>query len=464
MKDARRSALTYSAYINDQAIVESLRLPPVPEGVADSKWPNQDGWKPGDTWPTGGEWCHDEVLFIRTHQAFEVWFALILHELGSVSAAAQEFWSFHGSKLPRVDLDERHDEDAPPVFDGQSYPEVASVLRVAAHADPNAHDLESVMGNPGRLWDLSNLPQCAFTALSTSSHLPSWAARIRRATLALQATIPFFDVLYSMTPRQFLAFRDRLQPASGFGSVQFRELELVLGLRELHRDKMQPPGGEPVSADGEALPPFTLRPTQATPSALRMQCFHTALGRWGCERVSARWASPSLRDIVYGLLNGVFENSSSHAGNSVFPQVDTQAVDRFMAVTVRGAIKDAYRGLVPPTLDAAGRDRLTETLRNLSRALGHRETIVAALLEMDDRVTPLTVFLRTCLDLDAAILRWRDVHIRFVEAMIGMRRGTGGGGIDYLRTTTAATRGPQYTHGFPCLWQARSFVHRTGEL
>jgi len=38
-------------------------------------------------------------------------------------------------------------------------------------------------------------------------------------------------ILETMTPMDFLAFRDRLQPASGFQSAQFREYEFVLGLR-----------------------------------------------------------------------------------------------------------------------------------------------------------------------------------------------------------------------------------------
>jgi len=39
------------------------------------------------------------------------------------------------------------------------------------------------------------------------------------------------DVLETMTPQDFLVFRDRLAPASGFQSVQFRELEFVLGYK-----------------------------------------------------------------------------------------------------------------------------------------------------------------------------------------------------------------------------------------
>src|SRR5215475_3552815 len=39
------------------------------------------------------------------------------------------------------------------------------------------------------------------------------------------------DVLETMTPLDFLDFRDLLSPASGFQSVQFRSIEIRLGLR-----------------------------------------------------------------------------------------------------------------------------------------------------------------------------------------------------------------------------------------
>ncbi|MBV8332116.1 MAG: tryptophan 2,3-dioxygenase [Candidatus Eremiobacteraeota bacterium] len=39
------------------------------------------------------------------------------------------------------------------------------------------------------------------------------------------------DILETMTPQEFNAFRDRLNPASGFQSIQFREVEFACGLR-----------------------------------------------------------------------------------------------------------------------------------------------------------------------------------------------------------------------------------------
>lgn len=44
--------------------------------------------------------------------------------------------------------------------------------------------------------------------------------------------VPQIHVLESMTPAGFLGFRDHLRPASGFQSVQFREVEVLSGLRE----------------------------------------------------------------------------------------------------------------------------------------------------------------------------------------------------------------------------------------
>ena len=52
--------------------------------------------------------------------------------------------------------------------------------------------------------------------------------RVRRI---LKVLIEQMDVLETMTPLSFSAFRDRLEHASGFQSMQFRELEFVLGYK-----------------------------------------------------------------------------------------------------------------------------------------------------------------------------------------------------------------------------------------
>lgn len=44
-----------------------------------------------------------------------------------------------------------------------------------------------------------------------------------------------FPILETMTAHEFLAFRDYLAPASGFQSLQFRKLEIKLGLKDKDR-------------------------------------------------------------------------------------------------------------------------------------------------------------------------------------------------------------------------------------
>jgi len=65
------------------------------------------------------------------------------------------------------------------------------------------------------------------------------AGRIRRAIWFMRRVIAVFRVLVgqihileTMTPRDFLGFRNLLNPASGFQSTQFREIEITCGLRE----------------------------------------------------------------------------------------------------------------------------------------------------------------------------------------------------------------------------------------
>jgi tryptophan 2,3-dioxygenase len=55
---------------------------------------------------------------------------------------------------------------------------------------------------------------------------------LKRMLTILKTVVAQIDVLETMTPRQFMTFRDRLEAASGFQSAQFRELEAMLGRRD----------------------------------------------------------------------------------------------------------------------------------------------------------------------------------------------------------------------------------------
>jgi tryptophan 2,3-dioxygenase len=52
---------------------------------------------------------------------------------------------------------------------------------------------------------------------------------LRRILTILKVLVAQLDILETMTPLEFLSFRERLEAASGFQSDQFRQLEFVLG-------------------------------------------------------------------------------------------------------------------------------------------------------------------------------------------------------------------------------------------
>src|ERR1700720_2554047 len=53
----------------------------------------------------------------------------------------------------------------------------------------------------------------------------------KRVRTIMKVLVAQVDILETMTPSSFSSFRDRLEPASGFQSIQFREIEFVLGYK-----------------------------------------------------------------------------------------------------------------------------------------------------------------------------------------------------------------------------------------
>src|SRR5256714_7427205 len=97
---------------------------------------------------------HDELLFITVHQAYELWFKQILHEIDA-----------------SIDLINR-------------------------------------------------------------DRLAAAARTLRRIVEIEKLLINQIHILETMTPINFLGFRDQLNPASGFQSMQFREIEFASGLKQ----------------------------------------------------------------------------------------------------------------------------------------------------------------------------------------------------------------------------------------
>jgi tryptophan 2,3-dioxygenase len=67
---------------------------------------------------------------------------------------------------------------------------------------------------------------------------------LKRVLTILKVMVAQLDILETMTPLEFLAFRSRLEAASGLESFQFRELEFVLGVKRASVLERYPEGSE----------------------------------------------------------------------------------------------------------------------------------------------------------------------------------------------------------------------------
>jgi tryptophan 2,3-dioxygenase len=78
--------------------------------------------------------------------------------------------------------------------------------------------------------------------LLATNDTPRAQHTLKRILTILKTLVAQIDVLETMTPLEFLAFRDRLEQGSGFQSAQFRELEFVLGRKDRRAIERYPTG------------------------------------------------------------------------------------------------------------------------------------------------------------------------------------------------------------------------------
>jgi tryptophan 2,3-dioxygenase len=102
-------------------------------------------------------------------------------------------------------------------------------------SDPPAHDelLFITIHQVYELWFkllLHELTDARDRMLAGETYLPR--LRLERCISIERVLVGQVDVIDTMTPQEFLAFRNKLAPASGFQSSQFREIEFLSGLKD----------------------------------------------------------------------------------------------------------------------------------------------------------------------------------------------------------------------------------------
>ncbi len=278
--------------------------------------------------------AHDEMLFIIIHQAYELWFKQILHELQAC-----------GEVLSKPAADD----------DG---PDMNVVV----------HRLKRIV----EIWKLLNHQ---------------------------------VDVLETMTPLDFLEFRELLHGASGFQSKQFRQIEAALGLRMEQR--FRPEYYKHTELGGFNGKDFAeINEFEKQPSLLLMVEGWLARTPFFDDSFWREWsdaADSSVRPAFWQRYRTLFEQSLSERDDK------KDLLGKFDAIFFEEGLGD----FSPPALRAALFIMLyrDEPLFRLPFAL------LNGLIEIDEQL---------------ATFRYR--HLQMVRRMIGTRVGTGGSsGEQYLQ-------------------------------
>jgi tryptophan 2,3-dioxygenase len=285
--------------------------------------------------------AHDEMLFIIVHQAYELWFKLILHELDRI----------------------QEDFGADVVEDDRLGRVVHGLGRVSEIVELLVHQL---------------------------------------------------DVLETMTPLDFLDFRDLLTPASGFQSVQFRLIEIRLGLRLEGRLKLDDTRFDLQLSESDR---------QRIAEVERGDTLVDQLDRWLARtpfvELSDYAFSNAYREAVIRLLAADSEliratEGMSEAQREAETRAIAAALARFNAIFQPQAEPSPWR-----------------------MSLAAVQAALFITVYRDEPVLQLPFRLLTALmDIEETLTLWRYRHALMVRRMIGVKVGTGGSsGYDYLKQT-----------------------------
>ena len=117
-----------------------------------------------------------------------------------------------------------------------SYLKVPELLELQQYESvPPAHDelLFITIHQAYELWFKQILFELDHVVVAMGEDEIYEASRLLRRVLAIEKLlVQQIHILETMTPRDFLKFRSVLNPASGFQSIQFRELEFLSGIRD----------------------------------------------------------------------------------------------------------------------------------------------------------------------------------------------------------------------------------------
>lgn len=249
------------------------------------------------------------------------------------------------------------------------------------------------------------------------------AHRLRRVLTIQDLMNDQVAVIETMTPQEFLEFRDYLVPASGFQSIQFKELEIRLGL------------------------------TRKTRIAFDQQSFYNRLNDQDRSYLEELEQQPTLFDCVDAWLARMpFLEFKDFKFWDMYQKAVNEALDHDEAIIRENAVDDdqlatELKGIQANRDNFAAlfdNDRYKVLQENDAVRLSQR-AMLSALFITQYREEPAFNLawqvITSLAEVDEKLTIWRYKHAMMVQRMLGTKIGTGGSsGHDYLRRTTEQNR------------------------
>ncbi|WP_295905922.1 tryptophan 2,3-dioxygenase family protein [uncultured Bdellovibrio sp.] len=246
------------------------------------------------------------------------------------------------------------------------------------------------------------------------------SARLERIASILKMIINQIDVLETMTPMDFLDFRDMLYPASGFQSFQWRLIETKLGLRM---------GDRLAYNQAPFYKSLTEEQQKEMMNVLNSESLFDSVEKW-LER------TPFLQGENFN-----FWDSYKQAVNKMF-QADIDVVKKNTRLTEEEKARDiAGLEATLKSFDALFSEDVYNQLRKegqyrLSYKALHAAILIPLYRHQPILQTPFRI-IRALLDIDETMTTWRYRHAMMALRMLGQKIGTGGSsGHKYLSEAT----------------------------
>lgn len=247
------------------------------------------------------------------------------------------------------------------------------------------------------------------------------SARLERIVSILKLIIGQVDVLETMTPLDFLDFRDMLYPASGFQSYQWRLIETKLGLRIDDRLAYNQSPFYKSLTDDQA---------KEMMDVLNQSSLFDAVEKWLERTPFLQGENFNFWDTYKQAVNQMFqEDINTVKANPRLPEEDKEKNIKGLEASLK-------------TFDALFDEKAFNELRagghfRLSYKAMHAALLIQLYRDQPILQTPFRI-IRALLDIDETMTTWRYRHALMAYRMLGQKIGTGGSsGHKYLADATS---------------------------